>query len=182
MPITRLIRPLTSAVLAVAAVLLISPGASAQSNGRGDKLDKFLRYRSKHLSGRSRVIVEFNGDTDVRVFGKRGAAGRKLGRNSQVAEVDNAELANLASNPRVKRVMHDRPTFATLERTGLSTGAALVRQQMGYTGKGIGVAVIDSGISNAHDDLYRTPLWRFSPPNGRVAHFKDFTVDNPNVW
>jgi hypothetical protein len=127
MPITRLIRPLTSAVLAVAAVLLISPGASAQSNGRGDKLDKFLRYRSKHLSGRSRVIVEFNGDTDVRVFGKRGAAGRKLGRNSQVAEVDNAELANLASNPRVKRVMHDRPTFATLERTGLSTGAALVR-------------------------------------------------------
>jgi subtilisin family serine protease len=182
MPITRLIRPLTSAVLAVAAVLLISPGASAQSNGRGDKLDKFLRYRSKHLSGRSRVIVEFNGDTDVRVFGKRGAAGRKLGRNSQVAEVDNAELANLASNPRVKRVMHDRPTFATLERTGLSTGAALVRQQMGYTGKGIGVAVIDSGISNAHDDLYRTSAWSFSTTNGRVAHFKDFTVDNPNVW
>ena len=182
MPITRLIRPLTSAVLAVAAVLLISPGASAQSNGRGDKLDKFLRYRSKHLSGRSRVIVEFNGDTDVRVFGKRGAAGRKLGRNSQVAEVDNAELANLASNPRVKRVMHDRPTFATLERTGLSTGAALVRQQMGYTGKGIGVAVIDSGISNAHDALYRTSAWSFSTINGRVAHFKDFTVDNPNVW
>ena len=53
------------------------------------------------------------------------------------------------------RVMHDRPTFATLERTGL-TGAALVRQELGLTGKGVGVAVIDSGISDSHDDLYRT--------------------------
>ena len=182
MPITRSFRTLTSAVLALAAVLLIAPGATAQSNGRGDKLDKFLRYRARQLSGRTRVIVEFNGDSDVRIFGKRGAAGRKLGRSSQVAEVDNAELANLASNPRVKRVMHDRPTFATLERTGLTTGAALVRQQMGFTGKGIGVAVIDSGISNSHDDLYRTSAWSFSTTNGRVSHFKDFTVDNPNVW
>jgi serine protease AprX len=182
MPITRSFRTLTSAVLALAVVLLIAPGATAQSNGRGDKLDKFLRYRSRQLSGRTRVIVEFDGDSDVRIFGKRGAAGRKLGRSSQVAEVDNAELANLASNPRVKRVMHDRPTFATLERTGLTTGATLVRQQTGLTGKGIGVAVIDSGISNSHDDLYRTSAWSFSTTNGRVSHFKDFTVDNPNVW
>ena len=165
MPITRSFRYQTSAVLAMAVVLLISPGATAQSNGRGDKLDTFLRHVSRQLSGRTRVIVEFNGDTDVRVFGKRGAAGRKLRRDSQVAEVDNAELANLASNPRVKRVMHDRPTFATLERTGLTTGAALVRQQTGLTGKGIGVAVIDSGISNSHDDLYRTSAWSFSTTN-----------------
>ena len=118
----------------------------------------------------------------MRVFGKRGATGRRLGRNSQVAEVDNAELANIASNPRVTRVMHDRPTFATLERTGLTTGAALVRQQMGLTGKGVGVAVIDSGITNSHDDLYRSSPWSFSMTNGRVAHFKDFTVDNPRLW
>jgi serine protease AprX len=182
MPITRSFRTLTSAVLALAVVLLIAPGASAQSRGLGDKLDKFLRYRSRQLSGRTRVIVEFNGDTDVRIFGRRGAAVRRLGRNSQVAEVDNAELAILASNPRVKRVMHDRPTFATLERTGLSTGATLVRQQLGLTGKGVGVAVIDSGISSSHDDLYRTSPWSFSTTNGRVAHFKDFTVDIPNVW
>ena len=84
------------------------------------KLDKFLRHRSRQLSGRTRVIVEFNGDTDGARFGKRGVTGRKLGRNSQVAEVDNAELANIASDPRVTRVMHDRPTFATLERTGLT--------------------------------------------------------------
>ncbi len=93
----------------MAVVLLTASEASAQSNGRGDKLDKFLRHRAKQLSGRTRVIVQFKGDSDVRVLGKRAAAGRRLGRNSQVAEVDNAELVKIASNPRVKRVYLDRP-------------------------------------------------------------------------
>ena len=31
-----------------------------------------------------------------------------------------------------------------------------MRQELGLTGKGVGVAVIDSGISDSHDDLYRT--------------------------
>jgi serine protease AprX len=181
MPITRLIRVPTSAVLALAVVLLTGLPASAQSNDRGNKLDSVLRYRSRQLFGRTRVIVEFNGDTDVRVLGKRTATGRRLGRNSQVAEVDNTELANIAANPRVRRVIHDRPTFPTLERTGLTTGATLVRQQLSVTGNGVGVAVIDSGISNAHDDLYRQG-WSWSYTDGRVAHFKDFTVDNHNVW
>jgi serine protease AprX len=38
----------------------------------------------------------------------------------------------------------------------------------------VGVAVIDSGITNWHDDLYRGL-------SGRVAHFKDFTTDS-RVW
>jgi serine protease AprX len=181
MPITRTLRTLTSVVLAVAAVLLTVPDAWAQSNGRGDKLDKFLRQKARQQSGRTRVIVEFNGDSDVSVLGKGAAAGRRLGRSSQVAELDNAELINVASNPHVKRVIFDRPMFATLERTTMSTGAALVREKLGFTGKGVGVAVIDSGISNAHDDLYRLSPWSWSTTNGRVAHFKDFTVDT-KVW
>ena len=41
-----------------------------------------------------------------------------------------------------------------MERTGSAIGATLARQQMNVTGKGVGVAVIDSGITNWHDDLY----------------------------
>src|SRR5262245_60846636 len=176
MPITRSLRIVTSALLAVAVVLLTAPGAMAQPNGRGvrgDKLDKFLRNRARQFSGRTRVIVQFKGDSDVRVLGKRAAAGRRLGRSGQVAEVDNVELSKIAADPRVDGVYLDRPIFATMERTGLTTGAALVRDQLGYTGRCVGVAVIDSGISNSHDDLYRNTY--------RVSHFKDFT-NSTSVW
>ena len=174
MSITRSLRSSTSAFVALAVLLLTASTVAAQSPSRGDKLDKFLRHRAQQLAGRTRVIVQFEGDADVRVLGKRAAHGRRLGRSGQVAEVDNNELARIASNPRVKRVTLDRPVFATLERTGLTTGATLVRQQMAVTGRGVGIAVIDSGITNWHDDLYRSG-------SGRVAHFKDFTTDT-RVW
>jgi len=148
----------------------------AQSNGRGfrgDKLDKFLRNRARQLSGRTRVIVQFKGDSDVRLLGKRANAGRRLGRSGQVAEVDNTELAKIAQDPRVEGLYLDRPIFATMERTTASTGAADVRSQLGLTGKNVGVAVIDSGITNWHDDLYRT--------TSRISHFKDFT-NTTSVW
>jgi serine protease AprX len=173
MPITRSFRTSTIALLASVFVLQAASEGFAQSRGRGEKLDRFLQDRSRQFSGRTRVIVQFNGDADVRVFGKRATHGRRLGRSGQVAEVDNVELATLAANPKVERVYLDRPAFATLERTGLSTGATLARQQLGLTGRGVGVAVIDSGITNWHDDLHRN--------TSRVAHFRDFTTD-VRIW
>jgi serine protease AprX len=89
-------------------------------------------------------------------------------------------LATVASDPRVERVMVDRPAFATMERTGLAIGATLARSQYGVTGKGVGVAIIDSGITSYHDDLYRSAS---GAPSRRVAHFKDFTREvSPNLW
>jgi serine protease AprX len=166
--------------LTVALVGLTASTVSAQSNVRqGDKLDPVLRHRARQLTGRSRVIVQFKGDADVRVFG-RGVAGRRLDRRAQVAEVDNLTLATVASDPRVERVMVDRPAFATMERTGVAIGATLARSQYGVTGRGIGVAVIDSGITSYHDDLFRSTSGYSSR---RVVHFKDFTRDvSPNLW
>ena len=131
------------------------------------------------MTGRSRVIVQFRGDADVRVFG-RGVAGRKLDHRSQVGEVDNLALATVAADPRVERVMVDRPAFATMERTGQAIGATLARSYYGVTGRGVGVAVIDSGITNYHDDLYRSASGH---PSRRVVHFKDFTREiSSNLW
>src|SRR5439155_9519948 len=39
------------------------------------------------------------------------------------------------------------------ERTGATIGATAVRSDFGYDGTGVGVAVIDSGITPWHDDL-----------------------------
>jgi serine protease AprX len=169
-----LFRPLTSALLTAALVTLIPPTAFAQSSGRSEKLDSVLRHRARQLWGRSRVIVEFNGDADVRVFGSRSITGRPLAQRLQAAEVDNVDLPAVAADPRVARVMFDRPVFATLERTGLSIAATVARQEFGVTGRGIGVAVIDSGINGYHNDLQSHSYWL---PD-RVAHFKDFTNDH----
>jgi serine protease AprX len=175
------LRSLFSACLAFALVGLTASAVSAQSNGRrlGDKLDPVLRHRAGQLIGRSRVIVQFKGDADVRVFG-RGIVGRRLDRGAQVGEVDNITLAAVASDPRVERVMVDRPAFATMERTGQAIGATLARSQYGVSGKGVGVAIIDSGINGLHDDLNRSVSGASSR---RIVHFKDFTRDvSPNLW
>jgi serine protease AprX len=180
MRLTLSLRSIFSVCLAVALVGLTASTASAQFNGRrGDKLDSVLRHRAQQLAGRSRVIVQFRGDADVRVFG-RGNVGRRLDRGAQVGEVDNITLAAVAADPRVERVMIDRPAFATLERTGQAIGATLARSQYGVSGKGIGVAIIDSGINGYHDDLNRSTSGSSSR---RIAHFKDFTREiSSNLW
>src|SRR5256712_2750998 len=60
-------------------------------------------------------------------------------------------LAALAKNPEVVYISPDRQVWASLDLTAAAVNAS-VAWQSGWVGKGIGVAVIDSGISN-HDDL-----------------------------
>ena len=51
----------------------------------------------------------------------------------------------------------------------MTVGARAVQELMGYNGAGVGVAIVDSGITGWHDDL--------TVANGqgqRVAHFVDF--------
>jgi serine protease AprX len=81
-----------------------------------------------------------------------------------------AQLARLAQDPRVPSLAVDRPVIATQTVDTQATGANLVWPGLlksGYNGAGIGVAVIDSGISS-HPDL-----------NGRVYYSYDL-VDPSN--
>jgi hypothetical protein len=124
----------------------------------------------------SRVIVELVPGAVIPPQFKAFVRGDKIDiLNGQVLELPNAVLAQLAAHPAVFRVHEDRDTFTHNYRTGVTVGATTVIQTMGLTGRGVGVAVIDSGITTYHDDLTvgaSTTLYPYG--NQRVAKFVDF--------
>ena len=140
-----------------------------------NKLDPLLQQRVPSFTGRSKVIVRavnLSSIGPVRFLLQQlgGILGRQLPLiEGVVADVPNIALPLLANSPLVKRVALDRLILSANERTGATVGATAVRQATGYDGSGIGVAVIDSGITPWHDDLSQNGLG-----SQRVDRFVDF--------
>ncbi len=144
--------------------------AGAKGQGKAGKLDAQLEKKSNE-GGESAVIIEFNNDADalsvIKGFGK---ANRKLGIiKGYSATIPNGLLKQLEKHSNVKKVSLDRAVSGFNGRTSVTVGARAVHYLMGYTGAGVGVAVIDSGVTSWHDDL------TYANRSGqRVTHFKDF--------
>jgi serine protease AprX len=83
-------------------------------------------------------------------------------------------LKQLAKHPDIFRVHYDRPIAAHNFRTSVTVGARVVQDFMGLTGAGVGIAVIDSGITAWHDDLTNKTSKLFPYGNQRVSKFVDF--------
>ncbi len=75
-----------------------------------------------------------------------------------VADLTPAEIRRLAADPDVGRVMYDRPVQASALPTLDSGATPIVFQdaveapdawRQGYTGKGVGIAILDSGIAES---------------------------------
>ena len=137
------------------------------------KLDPILQRRAAAGTGTSRVIVRGIDSTPTTTLAdliqqSGGSVGRKIGIfRGRVGDVPNAALVALASNPYVAGISVDRLIVGANERTGATVGSTAVRQDYGYDGSGVGVAIIDSGVAPAHDDL--------SGDSGqRVDRFVDF--------
>jgi len=168
----KIARFIRSSSMALAIVLIASP-AFAQST---DKLDPLLQMRVSSFTGRSRVIVRAVNASAVglvvpliRQLG--GTPGRQLPiLNAVVADVPNVSLSLLAGSPLVLKLALDRAVRGANQRTSATVGATAVRQDLGYDGSGVGVAVIDSGIAGWHDDLTRPGV----PGSQRVDQFVDF--------
>jgi serine protease AprX len=174
----RHVRTLALFFLAVFGFTSIQASAAERA---GAKLDRILSVRARQLTGRSRVIVEFKGAPDVRaITSAHGVAARTMrGRPTQVAEISNLDLLTLANDPRVSRVMADRPAFALLERTAAAIGitpTGTPATDVVETGRGVGIALIDSGANAQHDDLWRSSFGQ------RVVAFKDFTTTPSGNW
>ena len=174
-----MIRPLF-VLGALLAALLPAPGLAmpAGADAGAPRLDRALRERAGSAPGSSRVILRLDPGTppaaaDHAIRRLRGTPGRRLvSVGGQVAYVPNSSLAALAGVPGIHSVSLDRRVHGTLERTGATIGSAWVRQNLGFDGTGVGIAIIDSGVANWHDDL----------GSGRVTRFVDFVNFQPAAY
>ena len=94
--------------------------------------------------------------------------------NGEVLDLPNGLVSKMAANPSIFRIHYDRPIGAHNYRTAVTVGARTVQDMLGYTGAGVGVAIIDSGITSWHDDLTNNSSKLFPYGNQRVAKFVDF--------
>ena len=168
-------RFLTRVFLPLLFLFAILPAAATAQQ---KNIDDTLEARTRR-GGWSRVIVTLKpgaeAGAEIRKLG--GRFGRKLQLiNGMVVELPNSQIKRLASHPAVARLDDDRPTTAHMSHVANTIGARYARRAYGYDGAGIGIAVIDSGVTGWHDDLTYTgtsALVRVKD-NQRVAAFVDF--------
>ncbi|HEX6465293.1 MAG TPA: S8 family peptidase [Vicinamibacterales bacterium] len=162
----------------LAALLAASPAATFAAAGQDSgnaKLDRTLQQRAQAPQGHSRVILRLSPGTDAEsaIRGLRGTAGRRLvSIGGQVADIPDVSLDALSQLPGVDGISVDRRIEGTLERTGTTIGASWVHDNLGFDGTGVGVAIVDSGVANWHDDL----------GSDRVLRFVDFVNFQPTAY
>ncbi|HZI92748.1 MAG TPA: S8 family peptidase [Patescibacteria group bacterium] len=154
-------RSVTGLLLAFAFTSALAAGAGA--NHPRSKMSSDLASQIDDGNGPRNVDVIVQGvssslDTlrsHLRQHG--GTPGRELGLvDGLVASVPVSELDAIAQDPRVRRMTPDRPLAAAMNIAGQAAGfnwpAGSTPAAGGPIGRGIGVAVIDSGIY-PHEDL-----------------------------
>lgn len=154
------------------------PGGGVGARGRPYKLDfRVERLKTANPSARSSVIVTLPPGAQLPAAFQQYA--RRDGQLSlihgQVLDLPNSVIAQLETDPGIYQVHHNRPVGRFNYRTAVTTGALEVQEALGYTGAGVTVAVIDSGIATWHDDLSAGGVTSAFPyGDQRVAAFVDF--------
>jgi serine protease AprX len=149
------------------------PGSAASPY----KLDRELTNRAGRGDSRltTRVIVTLVPGATLPPEFKKFARGSTLDLiNGQLLEVSNGQLKQLAAHPSVFRLHYDRPTATHNYRTAVTVGARAVQEGLGYSGAGVAIAVLDSGITTWHDDLTSPSSALYPYGNQRVKKFVDF--------
>ncbi len=144
------------------------------------KHERFDRDVTERMKGRSddriRVIVSLVSGAELPPQFRKYLWKERLAIINGVAlDIPKGVLKQFEKLPEVFSVRYDRPISGFNYRTSVTVGAMTVRATLGYDGAGVGIAVIDSGIANWHDDLSGSSNSLLFPyGNQRVRKFVDF--------
>lgn len=131
------------------------------------------------------VIIHFKKDIDNkekdRLFktcqqDKHSALGNELGtgnRDAVCGHLSPKKIKEIKDDEAVDRIFYDRIVTSLLDVSSEQIGAIYVQEQYGYTGEGVTVAVIDTGI-HPHADLTK--------PLNRIVAFKDLVNDREEPY
>ena len=167
-------------VLLATGMALGSTSPSARQNGRlsniGSELSGFLaKAKQGSADGKTvRVIVQYKHmPTSVHYSTMRGRGARLHTTLHMIRgaafTIPVSALPALEADPEIESVTIDHPIAVMDDLTNAATGVSSA-WNAGFTGAGIGVAVIDSGINDAHPDL-----WDSTHTTSRVLYHQDFT-------
>ena len=155
------------AALSGALVVLAVPVEAGQRRAR---LSRDLRDRLAARVEASTDVIVGGSDEQLQTLATRyGARIKKRLRNAAVLEVTGGQLRDLSEDADVASVSGDLPVRTMATVTAEAIGADQVWEgafegMRGFTGRGIGVAVIDTGVDARHPYL-----------RDRVALSLDFT-------
>ncbi|WP_199872897.1 S8 family peptidase [Inediibacterium massiliense] len=89
--------------------------------------------------------------------------------NAIAAEIPAKSIDHVAAHHMIQFINQDAKVFKCMDNASLAAAGHRVHD-LGYTGKGVGIAILDTGVY-PHDDLVK--------PTNRIIGFKDF-VNNRN--
>ena len=143
--------------VSIAFVLLALPGAADAQRAHKARLSRGLETAVAAGAGRS-VILSGSPEQLQALAARHGLAVRKVLSSGVVLDVaDSAALAALSADASVAVVAEDAPVFANMATEVVSLGAdqawAGLLGVKGVAGRGVGVAVIDSGVASRHEAL-----------------------------
>ena len=171
-------------VRSVALALMVMAVAAPSYARTFPKLDPLLPSRASLATGQSEVVVTAKDEPSVDAVASLiqqlgGTLKRRLSiANGQAATVPNSSLLALVSSEFVQHIALDRPILGAMERTGITVGGTAVREDLGLDGSGVGIAVIDSGVAPAADDLDDPSVTGAQ----RIDRFIDFVHGRPTPY
>ncbi len=153
----------------LALATLVLPGVAQAGDGehRARMAGDLAARATASANGTTDVILRGSPDDIYALASRHGLQVKRTLRSGAVVSLSAAQLAAVSADPGVDALSADRPVHPTMAVTVEATGVDQVWRgidRLGrYTGQGVGVAVIDSGVTE-HSDL-----------RGRIAVHVDFT-------
>src|SRR3984893_9160035 len=167
-------------------LVLLLMAAVTVARADDSKISPELRNLPSSQQAQVQVIVQYAPGTQLNcsgLFGLIGCVvndvlqlgGAILGQlpliNGVVALLDHNGIVSLSNHSNVVYISQDRPLLPSLNNAASAVNAEFAWQS-NYTGAGVGVALIDSGVSN-HLDLHQGIL-----PVSRVVYQQSFLPGN----